>query len=187
MLVLWRTLKGRHHTIAVCKKVAKRKRRQMEEAELRDSTESAFEDYGKLLETVSTFKYMGRVMTAGDDNWTAVAGNLVKAQKIWGRLLQILSREGVEKRVSGNFSKAVVQAVLLVGSETWVLTPRIERALESFVHRAIRRITIRQLWRGGYGKCTHPSLKEAMREAGLEGIRNAITRRQNTVAQYITT
>ena len=30
-------------------------------------------------------------------------------------------------------------------------------------------------------------MKEAMREAGFEGIRKAITRRQNTVRQYIAT
>ena len=29
----------------------------------------------------------------------------------------------------GNFFKVVVQHVLLFGAETWVLTPRIERAL----------------------------------------------------------
>ena len=40
----------------------------MAEAELRDSTERAFESYGKALETVSSFKYLGRVMTAGDDD-----------------------------------------------------------------------------------------------------------------------
>ena len=32
--------------------------------------------------------------------------------------------------MSGTFFKAVVQQVLLFGAETWVLTPRIERALE---------------------------------------------------------
>ena len=91
--------------------------------------ERAFEAYGKPLETVSTFKYLGQVMTEGDDDWPAVAGNLVKARKSWGRLLRILSQEGADKRVSGNFFKAVVQAVvqavLLLGAETWVLTPRI--------------------------------------------------------------
>ena len=40
--------------------------------------------------------------------------------------------------------------------------------------------------RGG-GQWTYPPLKEAMREAGFEGIRKAVSRRQNTVAQYITT
>ena len=52
-------------------------------------------------------------MTEGDDDWRAVAGNLAKARKIWGRLQGILSREGATKRVSGNFFKAVVQQVLM--------------------------------------------------------------------------
>ena len=87
--------------------------------------------------------------------------------------------------MSGNFFKAVVQEVLLFGSETWVFTPRIERALESFQNGASRRITGRQPWRRGYGQWTYPPLKEAMREAGFEVIWKAITRRQNAVAQYI--
>ena len=43
--------------------------------------------------------------------------------------------------MSGNFFKAVVQAVLLSGAETWFLTPRIEQALESFMYGAARQIT----------------------------------------------
>ena len=81
----------------------------------------------------------------------------------------------------------VVKAVLLFGAETWVLTPTIERDLENFHHRAVRRITGRQPQRRGDGKWTYPSLKEAIREAGFEGIWKAITRRQNTVEQYIAT
>ena len=53
MLVPWRSIKGRHHATAMCKKGAERKRRPMAEAELRDSTERDFEAYGKPLETVS--------------------------------------------------------------------------------------------------------------------------------------
>ena len=37
------------------------------------------------------------------------------------------------------------------------------------------------------GGWTYPPLKEAMQGAGFEGIRKVITRRQNTVAQYIAT
>ena len=51
----------------------------MAEAELRDSTESSFEAYGKPIDTVTTFKYLGWLMSVGDDDWQAVAGNLVKA------------------------------------------------------------------------------------------------------------
>ena len=41
------------------------------------------------------FKYMVRVMTAGDDNFPAVAGNVQKAGKSWVQKLRVLSREGV--------------------------------------------------------------------------------------------
>ena len=77
-----------------------------------------FEVYGKQLKTVPSFKYLGRILTAGDDDWPAVAGNLGKARKSWGRLHRILSREGAEKRVSRNCFKAVVQQVLMFGAET---------------------------------------------------------------------
>ena len=90
----------------------------MAETELRESTERAFKAYGKPIKSVYSFKYLGRIMTAGDDDWPAVAGNLVKARKSWGRLARILSREGADKRVSGTFFKAVVQQVLLFGAET---------------------------------------------------------------------
>ena len=121
----------------------------MAEAGLRDNTERAFEEYRKPLDNVSAFKYLGRAMTLGYDDWTAVAGNLLKAQKSWGRMSRILCREGADARVSGKVFKAVAQAVLLFGSETWVLTPRIERALESFHHGAALRITGRQPRRRG--------------------------------------
>ena len=52
MLVPWKALNSRHHATAMFKKGAERKRRRMAEAELRYSTERAFEAYGKPLETV---------------------------------------------------------------------------------------------------------------------------------------
>ena len=49
--------------------------------------------YGKQLESVPRFTYLGRVMTAGDDDWPAVAGNLNKARRSWGQLQRIMRRE----------------------------------------------------------------------------------------------
>ena len=123
----------------------------------------AFDAYGKQLEAVHSFKYLGRIMTAGDDNWPAVAGHLVKAQKSWGRLTRILSREGADKRLSGTFFKTVVQQVILFGAEMWVLTPQIERELDRFIHGAARSITGKQPLRGWYGKWYYPSLVGAMK------------------------
>ena len=55
------------------------------------------------------FQIPGADNDGGDDDWPAVAGNLVKARNSWGRLKIILSREGADKTVSGMFFKSVVQ------------------------------------------------------------------------------
>ena len=91
MLVLLQALNTRHHATEMCRKGAERKRQRMAEAELRNRTERAFKAYEKPIDTVNKFKYLGRVMTAGDDDWPSVAVNLVKARKSWGRLARILS------------------------------------------------------------------------------------------------
>ena len=49
------------------------------------------------------FKYMGRILTATDDNWPAVVGNLRKARRSWGHITRVLSREGTEPKVSRIF------------------------------------------------------------------------------------
>ena len=84
MLVPWRALNGRHKDTAMCKSGVEWKRRRLAEAEIRESTEMAFDAYREQLESVPRFTYLGRVMTAGDDDWPAVAGNLNKARRSWG-------------------------------------------------------------------------------------------------------
>ena len=122
----------------------------------------AFEVYGQQIQSVPRFTYLGRVMTAGDDDWTAVAGNLAKARKSWGRMQGILRREGATPRIPGNFFKAVVQQVLLFGAETWVVTPKMERALSAFLHGVARRLTGRQARREKDGEWHYPSLEGAI-------------------------
>ena len=67
---------------------------------------------------------MGRVVSAADNDWPEVVRNLEKASAVWQRLTRILNREGTAPWVYGLFFKAVVQSVLLLGAETWVVTPR---------------------------------------------------------------
>ena len=65
------------------------------------------------MDTVTSFKFLARVLTTGDYDWSEVAFNLRKARKSWMRIPRILSREGADPKVSGLFFKAVVQEVLL--------------------------------------------------------------------------
>ena len=85
--------------------------------------------YGRPLETVIFFKYFGWVLTSLDDDWSELVGNLHKYQKSWYRLSIILGMEGASTRVSGMFFKAVVWAVLLFGTGTWAMNPRMGEAL----------------------------------------------------------
>ena len=83
-MLLWRPLRARHGT--------NKKRRRLAEAEVRDSAEMAFEVYGKQIQSVPRFKYLGSILEEGDDDWPVVAGNLEKSRKSWGRLQVILIR-----------------------------------------------------------------------------------------------
>ena len=107
------------------------------------------------------------MLTAGDNDCLAVVGNLGKERKSWGRLYQVLGREGADPKVSGNFYKAVSQAVLLFGAETWVLTHRMEKALDSFQSRVAIRLTGKQPRQNKYGIWDYPPLEEALGAVGL--------------------
>ena len=89
--------------------------------------------------------------------------------------------------MSEKIYKEVAQAVLLFGAETWVITPRMERALDSFHRRFAQHLTGRQSRRRGNGSYAYPSLEEAVGGAGSKGIRKYFTRRKNMVTQYIAT
>ena len=83
-------------------------------------------------------------MKAADENCLELVGNLWKVRKIWVRMARILRQEGTSPRVFGMFFKAVVQAVLLFESYTWVITPHMGRSLGNFHHRVTRKIAGRQ-------------------------------------------
>ena len=86
MLVSYHILNGRHPATTQYTRGAGRKRRRLAGADLRESMERSFKAYGAPLENVTVFKYLGRVMTAGYDDWHEVVGNLQRERKSWGRL-----------------------------------------------------------------------------------------------------
>ena len=96
-------------------------------------------------------------------------------------------QEGGYKKVSGLFIKVVFKVMLFFGAEMWVLNPQMEWGLRSFQNMVVQRLTGRKTRRKVKGRWEYPPLAAAMEEAGFEEIELYITRRQNTVAQYIAT
>ena len=66
-------------------------------------------------------------------------------------MARILGREGADPKVSRMFYIAVTQQVLLFGAESWVLTGKMEAALDAFQGRVARRLTGRTPRRGRDG------------------------------------
>ena len=115
MLASWKALNGTHRSTAQCNRGAERKRRRLAAEEEGEVTARASSAYGCPMDMVNSFRYLGQVISATDNDWTAVVNNLSRARAVWGRMTRILSREGAALQVSGFFFKSVVQAVLLFG------------------------------------------------------------------------
>ena len=102
-----------------------------------------------------------------DNDWSAVVKNLSWVMTAWRRMLRILSREGAAPQLSDFFLNAVVQAVLLFRSDTWVVTPRMGKALgEGFQSQVAKRLTGRILWRTLNRECKYTLEAMAKEEAG---------------------
>ena len=110
-----------------------------------------------------------------------------KVQQKWARLMRVLIREGEDVWTSSHIYLAVVQLVLLYGSEIWVMTPCIRMVLGRFRHRVAHRLTGRQPWKRRYRVWIYPPLEDVMAEARLQEVEIYVSRLQNTAAQFIAT
>ena len=100
-----------------------------------------FSEYVTQLIPVTYFNYLVQMLLSFNNNWLEIEYNLQRAWGKWGRLENILVREGAGRRTTGEFYVAVVQAVLLFGTNMWVLTPPLDKYFEGFHHRAVRQIS----------------------------------------------
>ena len=187
MLVLWTALNFLHTNNAQCTKGEEWNQCRLVVEENRADTERSFRENGRPLTMVLTFNYLGRIIMASDNEWKLVVGNLCEAQNKWARISRILGREGEYTRVSGNFFKAVVQVVLLIGFYTLVMTPLMGQTWGGFQHRVAHRLAGKHpRWINDDGS-EILSLGEEIQESGLEVVEDYITWRQNRFAQYIAT
>ena len=78
--------------------------------------------YGKEIERVKELKYLGRIFTEDDDDSRSIEIQLKRARNWWNSIAKILKREGANAWMMGRFYVAIVQAVLLYGSDSWSVT-----------------------------------------------------------------
>ena len=92
-----------HKRTAKCTWGVEWKRRQLAAEEEREVIARSFSAYGRPLEMVISFKNLGQVISATDDDWPAVVSKLARVKMFFRSMSRILSREGATPCVSGFF------------------------------------------------------------------------------------
>jgi hypothetical protein len=174
----------KHQTTLDCIKATATRARRQDAKVQQQSTEVRFTINGCQVKNVNEFKYLGRILDNKDSDIPAVEQNLRKARQKWGRISRILSKESAKPRVMASFYKAIVQSVLLYGSESWVISERTLLKLRSFHRRCARYITGRHIRENDDGSWTCPNSARTLEEAGLWTVEEYIERRRSTVMGY---
>ena len=125
-------MNGHHYETALCKDRVVRKVQHAAAKRVHLALQNMFTPYGKGVERVEVFKYLGHLLAYNNNNSQAVCGNLKKAQGIWMRISATLRTENASPCVRGVFYKATVQSILLFGSKTWNLSAVSLKSLEGF-------------------------------------------------------
>ena len=137
------------------------------------------------IQKVSSFKYLGRILSANDDDLPVVAANVRCARQCWGQVAQLLIQKGASSSTMSYFYKAVVQAVLLYGSATWVLSPHILLILESFHHQCARYLAHDHIHQLEDGSWYVPSSHSVLEKCKMHPIAEYITHRKETLQGFV--
>ena len=99
---------------------------------------------------------------------------------------QVLQADNTLPKVSAKFYKAVVQSVLLYGSETWNLTQTALAGLEGFhIRAAYRMAKEHEPWKGPNHVWVYPATEDVLKECGMNPISHYIAVRQETIFRYM--
>ena len=131
------------------------------------------------------FLYLGRTVAFNNIDWEALYHNLRKVWSWWGVVAKVLMVTGAAVRAQAMIYKAVVQTVLIYGSNRWVVTGSMLKFMDGFHHQVARRIPEKTAWCIVYREWEWPPLTDALEIAWLWPIKEYIQRRQATIAEHI--
>ena len=126
------------------------------------------------------FKYLGRSIRADNDDWGEATNNIQRARQRWGMIKRILTRDGADKKMMKRFYMAIIQAILLYGSETWTMTVAIIRRMETFHNRIIRHIAGEHIrpGRNNDDDWEYPDMEEMRKRMDIRQILEYINQRR---------
>jgi hypothetical protein len=119
---------------------------------------------GTPLEEVSTFTYLGSVVSIQGGTDEDVKTRIQKARAAFATLKNIWSSRVIRNKTKVRIFNSNVKAVLLYGAESWRTTKTNTKRLQTFINRCLRRILHLQ-W---YDKITNKELWERTGQQPVE-------------------
>ena len=91
------------------------------------------------LEEAIALPYLGRTITYNNSDWENLCINLQKYKRLWGMVEKVMGVTGAPIKAWAMIYKALVQTVLLYGSEIWLVTDSMMIVIEGYHHKIARR------------------------------------------------
>jgi hypothetical protein len=136
------------------------------------------------LENVTEYKYLGCLLSADDTDNATVSLNISKATQTWFHMYRILSSDGNDSMTMACLYLAVVQAKLLYGSETWVLSRHLLDRLKHFHARCACYMAHGHICRLPDGTWEYPPTSEVLDSCGLSTIETYIVKCKTTLLNH---
>lgn len=112
----------KHRNSSTCKQAQRRKTNSIKQEEQGRARKVKFYVNGLPIQRVRQFRYLGRIFTETDDDSVCIQDNLSNARRRWNCVAKILKTEGANANCMAKFYITIVQAVLLYGADSWVIT-----------------------------------------------------------------
>ncbi len=143
---------------------------------------------GDILEHVKVFKYLGRMMAQDDNDIQAIRAQLRKARATWVCVGQVLWSENASPFIAAQFYQAIVQAILLYGSKTWVISRTALARLQGFHIQAAYQMAKTNKPKHGPGNVwEYPRSEDVLKEYGMKRMEEYIRICWQTIATYVAT
>ena len=178
MFVTKAAIQRGHCQTDLCRKGTKLHRKRLKSETMDRAKEVKFSILNQYIEHVEEFTYLGRKLSSNDNDWPALQQNVTKARGRWAQVAKVLTAEGAPPKACAMFYKAIVQTVLLFGSETWVITNQMMEKLRGFHYRVASQICRKRPRQLSDGTWVYPSTKEVLTHCGLFPMEEYVKRRQ---------
>ena len=140
---------------------------------------------GGAIERVTEFCYLGRVLAEDDDNTWCILRQLQRARARWANVSKVLKCDGANAWTMARFYLAIVQVVLLYGSDSWTITKRNMARLDCFHKQAARHITGDHITQDEDGNWSCPDHDAVLKKCALWPMSKYIERRRGTLRKYL--